>query len=195
MRLAILLGLSAVLGTACAGPAAPAAAPTPASGADPRADQAARYALPLVIMDLTREQFFADPMAVEATPDRFLHIPILGNPSFRSVVRPNVDTLYSTAWLDLGSEPVVLTVPPGEGRYFLVQCMDAWTNVFAAPGSRTLGHRGATYAIVGPDWHGDLHDHQHRRERPAARRQQALPAAVRRSSPAIRWSPSPMARG
>jgi hypothetical protein len=34
--------------------------------------------------------------------------------------------------------------------------MDAWTNVFAAPGIRTLGNRGATYAIVGPDWHGEL---------------------------------------
>jgi hypothetical protein len=71
-------------------------------------------------------------------------------------VRPNVDTLYSTAWLDLRSEPVLLTLPPGDGRYFLVQCMDAWTNVFAAPGIRTLGNRGATYAIVGPDWHGEL---------------------------------------
>jgi hypothetical protein len=112
------------------------------------------YALPLVTMDLTREQFFASPLAAGATPNRFLHIPILGNPTFRSVVRPNVDTLYSTAWLDLTTEPVLLTVPPSGGRYYMVQCMDAWTNVFSGPGIRTLGDRGATFAIVGPDWHG-----------------------------------------
>jgi len=153
MRAALLAVLTAV---GCTRPAPPAAAPAASAAADPRADRAALYALPLVIMDLTREQFFADPMAADATPNRFLHIPILGNPSFRSVVRPNVDTLYSTAWLDLRGEPVLLTLPPGDGRYFLVQCMDAWTNVFAAPGIRTLGHRGATYAIVGPDWHGEL---------------------------------------
>lgn len=34
--------------------------------------------------------------------------------------------------------------------------MDAWTNVFADPGIRTLGNNGATYAIVGPNWHGQL---------------------------------------
>src|SRR5262249_39649338 len=142
--------VAAVLGSAC-GPAAPPAAPSTAPAPAARADEAAMYALPLVIMDLTREQFFADPMAADATPNRFLHIPILGNPSFRSVVRPNVDTLYSTAWLDLSTEPVVMTLPPAHGRYYLVQCMDAWTNVFAAPGIRTLGDQGARYAIVGPD--------------------------------------------
>lgn len=149
-----LLAMVAALG--CTRPAPPPTAPPAAAGADARAEQAALYALPLVIMDLTREQFFADPIAADATPNRFLHIPILGNPSFRSVVRPNVDTLYSTAWLDLRGEPVLLTVPPGDGRYYLVQCMDAWTHVFAAPGIRTLGNRGATYAIAGPDWHGEL---------------------------------------
>jgi hypothetical protein len=120
------------------------------------AAQAALYALPLVIMDMTREQFFANPAATVATPNRFFHIPILANASFRAVVRPNVDTLYSTAWLDLASEPVVMTMPPSNGRYFILQCMDAWTNVFAAPGIRTLGNTSAAYAIVGPDWHGQL---------------------------------------
>jgi hypothetical protein len=37
-------------------------------------------------MDLTREQFFADSLGAEAPPASS-HIPILGNPSFRSVVR------------------------------------------------------------------------------------------------------------
>jgi hypothetical protein len=150
----IIVPAVALGGLACAHPAPPAASPAVTPGAPASADRAAMYALPLVIMDLTREQFFASPVAADATPNRFLHIPVLGNPSFRSVVRPNVDTLYSTAWLDLSTEPVLLTMPPSDGRYFQVQCMDAWTNVFAAPGIRTLGNRGARFAIVGPDWHG-----------------------------------------
>src|SRR5262249_10224406 len=148
------LALAAALGGLACTRASTPAPPTPAAAApatlDARADQAALYALPLLIMDLTREQFFAEPIAEDTAPDRFRPIPILANPTFRSVVRPTVDTLYSTAWLDL-AEPVLLTLPPSNGRYFLVQCMDAWTNVFAAPGIRTLGNRSARYAIVGPD--------------------------------------------
>lgn len=116
--------------------------------------QAALYALPLVIMDLTREATFA--RLTSATPNRFFHVPILANASSRMVIRPNVDTLYSSAWLDLDVEPVVMTMPPSNERYFILQCMDAWTNVFAAPGMRTLGNTSATYAIAGPEWHGSL---------------------------------------
>ena len=125
----------------------------------PRAElgaKAALYALPLVIMDLTREETTAVPGAADAAVNRFRHLPTLANPRFRAVVRPNVDTIYSTAWLDLAAEPVLMTLPPSNGRYFMIQCMDAWTNVFADPGIRTLGNKGATYAITGPDWHGSL---------------------------------------
>lgn len=110
------------------------------------------YALPLVIMDVTREEMLRNS---GAGLDRFFNVPVLANASFRTVVRPNVDTLYSSAWLDLTEEPVVLTVPPSNGRFFMIQCMDAWTNVFADPGVRTLGNRAARYEIVAPDWHGD----------------------------------------
>ena len=120
------------------------------------ATEATLYALPLVIMDLTREETFANSVAADAMPNRFFHKPILGNASYSAVVRPNVDTLYSTAWLDLTTEPVLMTVPPSNGRYFMIQCMDAWTNVFADPGIRTLGNKGTRYAIVGPNWLGRL---------------------------------------
>jgi len=114
------------------------------------------YALPLVLTDVTREETFKHPAAVNAEPNRMYNIPILANASFRTVVRPNVDTLYSVAWLSLEKEPIVLTVPASEGRYFLVQFMDAWTNVFAAPGIRTLGNAGRQFFIVGPGYHGDV---------------------------------------
>jgi hypothetical protein len=34
--------------------------------------------------------------------------------------------------------------------------MDAWTNVFASPGTRTSGNQGATYLLAGPEWDGQV---------------------------------------
>ena len=117
------------------------------------AARATLYALPLVVMDLTREQMLEYP---GVKPNRFVNRPVLANAFSRTVVRPNVDTLYTSAWLDLSEGPMILTLPPDHGRFYVVQCMDAWTNVFADPGTRTLGDRPMKYAIVGPDWHGSL---------------------------------------
>ena len=56
----------------------------------------------------------------------------------------------------MGSEPVILNVPDTKGRYYLMQFMDAWTNTFAVPGTRTTGNKAGTFAIVGPHWNGHL---------------------------------------
>jgi hypothetical protein len=45
-------------------------------------------------------------------------------------------------------------MPVNEKRYELMPFMDAWTHVFASPGTRTLGHQSVTYLLVGPQWDG-----------------------------------------
>ena len=74
---------------------------------------------------------------------------------FREVVRPNCDTLYATAWFDLSTEPIILSVPDMGNRYYVMPFMDAWTNVFAYVGTRTTGNGPGHYMVVGPGWQGD----------------------------------------
>src|SRR6476469_6246688 len=76
--------------------------------------------------------------------------------SFRDVTAPNADTLYTMAWLDVGKQPWVLSIPDMKDRYFLVPLLDGWTNVFQVPGKRTTGTGAQTYAITGPGWKGTL---------------------------------------
>jgi hypothetical protein len=77
---------------------------------------------------------------------------------FRLVVRPNCDTLYSSAWIDLSNEPIVLSVPGMGDRYYVMPFMDAWTNVFAYVGTRTTGNDPGHYMVFGPNWKGNLPD-------------------------------------
>jgi hypothetical protein len=76
--------------------------------------------------------------------------------TFKNIVRPNVDTLYSSAWLNVSKEPIILSVPDTHDRYYLLEFMDAWTNVFASIGKRTTGTSAQNFAIVGPFFNGKL---------------------------------------
>ena len=113
--------------------------------------QAYLFGYPLILTDITRNA------SVQRTGiNRFTHARTFVTADFRRVVRPNVDTLYSTALLDLSSEPLVLSVPDTAGRYYIMQMSDAWTETFATPGKRTTGTTARQFVIVGPDWQGSL---------------------------------------
>ena len=116
------------------------------------------YGLPLVLMDLTKQRMISvsSPGGLAAPVNQFANAPIFPPANFRNVVRANVDTLYSSAFLDLSVEPLVLSVPDTSGRYYLLPMFDAWTNVFATPGTRTTGTTAASFAITGPNWSGTV---------------------------------------
>ena len=119
------------------------------------------YFYPLISMDVTRRQSTnAEPgKAIARGPmNMFANVPEYPPADMRVIVRPNFDTLYSFAWLDLTTEPVVLAVPDTDGRYYLLQMLDMWTDVFASPGWRTTGTRAQTFIVVPPGWRPDKKD-------------------------------------
>lgn len=85
----------------------------------------------------------------------FYHSDHLIGPDYRAVVRPNNDTLYSFAWLDLSAEPYVLTVPEDKDRrYYSFQLIDMYTHNYGYVGIRTTGTNAGSYLIAGPNWKG-----------------------------------------
>lgn len=72
-----------------------------------------------------------------------------------AIVTPNSDTPYSVLWMDLGAEPMVVSVPAVEkSRYYTVQLIDGNTFNYGYIGSRATGNDAGDYMVVGPNWQG-----------------------------------------
>ena len=116
------------------------------------------YGYPLVTMEMTRRVMtnVEKPEGTRAPMGQFVRMRQYPSAAFRDVTAPNADTLYTTAWIDVGQEPWVLTLPDAHDRYYLFPMLDGWTDVFQVPGKRTTGTGAQTYAITGPGWKGKL---------------------------------------
>ena len=117
------------------------------------------YFYPLITMDLTRKQLTnMEPSrdSLGGPMNYFANIPAFPTADMRVVVRPNFDTLYSSGWLDLTKEPVVVSAPDTNGRYYLLPMLDMWSNVFASPGWRTTGTGAGNFLVTPPGWSGTV---------------------------------------
>jgi hypothetical protein len=86
--------------------------------------------------------------------NQFSHFRRFTNPSDKTVVAPNRDTLYSIAWLNLRPQPIVVHMPVVKGRFVVFELVDPYTNNFASIGS--VGHPPGDYAVVPRGWRGRL---------------------------------------
>jgi hypothetical protein len=117
------------------------------------------YLYPLLLMDITRKQLTnSEPMpeAGRGPMNLFVNVPTYPPADFKGVVRSNFDTLYSLAWLDLTKEPLVISAPDTDGRYYLLPMLDMWTDVFASPGWRSTGTKAGNFIVTPPGWVGTL---------------------------------------
>lgn len=87
------------------------------------------------------------------------HAAGLLGPEFKNIVAPNNDTMYSSSWLDLENDPLVLSIPDiPDRRYHVFQMVNMYNHNFGYVGSRTTGHEAGDYMIVNHDWEGILPD-------------------------------------
>jgi len=129
------------------------------AAAEAIAVEAYLYVFPLVVMDVTRRQMTNSEGGERpgfGPMNTFSHMRTVPPVEFKAVPWPNSDTLYSLAWLDLAAEPVVVSAPDTDGRYYLLPVQDMWTDVFAVPGKRTTGTGAGQFAIAPPGWQGEL---------------------------------------
>jgi len=115
------------------------------------------YGFPLVLMDETRAGMTGPERSCRLGADinTFKNVYEIPDETFKAVVRPNVDTLYTAAMLDLSEGPMLLDMPAvDEDRYTLMALLDAWSNNFAGVGTQSHGTDAGHYMIAGPGWRG-----------------------------------------
>ena len=117
------------------------------------------YFYPLVTMDITRKQSVNIEPGKElgkGPMNMFVNVPAYPPADYKVVVRPNFDTLYSVAWLDLTKDAQVVSAPDTDGRFYLLPMLDMWSDVFASPGWRTTGTKAANFLVTPPGWSGTV---------------------------------------
>src|SRR5207253_3759753 len=121
------------------------------------AKEAYLYGFPVVEMYKTLYTQAVDKKAPNymAPFNQISNTAMLFTPKDTAFLRPDSDTPYSFVWMDLRTEPVVLTLPAiEESRYYSVQLIDLYTQNFAYLGTRSTGNQGGHFMIAGPDWNG-----------------------------------------
>lgn len=111
------------------------------------------YGFPIVLMDRSRALFTQSGRG--APPNTLVHLQTVPDHTFRAVVRPNQDTVYSMGFLDLSDGPRSLQLPGvRERRLVSFTLLDAWSNAFASlrptPSAGGGESSASRFVIVGP---------------------------------------------
>ncbi len=164
-------GMAAVQGNGTLdsdGPAAsPPVTPPPAAVFDWNAEytyshgvQAFIYGFPYLYLAQVRHKWTHNDSDPEHLPyssvGQFWHAQNVLDATFQDGGCPNNDTMYSTAWVDLTEEPVILSHPDMRDRYFSFQLGGMSSDNVDYVGQRTTGSAAGDFALIGPGWEGEL---------------------------------------
>lgn len=114
------------------------------------------WGYPGVSLAYAREAMLANSKESKNFINHFFHSSEIPDPFLGSFVALNPENLYSWAWLDLSKEPMVLTHPQIKGRYYSLQFVDAYSNVFKIISNRTQGEKAGVFLITPPGWQQEL---------------------------------------
>ena len=116
------------------------------------------YTFPLVIEDATLQKATntETPTDNRAPINQLMHTKDVADASSRMVVTPNVDTVYSQAFLDLDKDKAFILKKPKTDRYCSIQILDGYTNTHALLGSGFDGQEEKTYLITREDYDGEI---------------------------------------
>ncbi len=164
LALALAAGLAVAAPTALRAQAA-ATAPTAAVAA---ADSKENYAYALGMMaavygypminNTTKRYFMTEkPMGiVSGTLNGFFHVPRPANADDKYSASVISDLYYSVGWIDVSKEPLVVTVPDAGERYYGIQLMEMYSDIFGYIGQRATGNKAGSFLIAGPGWKGKV---------------------------------------
>jgi hypothetical protein len=115
------------------------------------------YGLPLVMNYAIMNEYAVDPNSSQfkAPFNQIKNESRVFTCKDTAVVTANSDTPYSLGWLDLRAEPMVVTIPAVNNRYYSVMLNDGHTYNYGYMGSRATGGKAGSYLVVGPDWKGE----------------------------------------
>ncbi|MBW2369562.1 MAG: DUF1254 domain-containing protein [Deltaproteobacteria bacterium] len=118
------------------------------------------YVFPYLNMTKLRWMWTTQPRDPLNTPymplNHFWHATRLSNAKYRDGGKPNNDTLYSVAWVNVDKEPIILSYPDMGDRYFAFELTDFTSDNFGYAGQRVTGSAAGHFAIVSEDFKGDL---------------------------------------
>jgi hypothetical protein len=98
------------------------------------------FGYPLVTMEMTR-RVVTNAAKVEGSHGpmgQLIKLRQYPDAAYRDVTAPNADTLYTMAFIDVGKEPWVLSIPDMKDRYFLFPMLDGWMD-HGVSGARKSG--------------------------------------------------------
>jgi len=122
------------------------------------------YAYPYLYMSQLRWMWITQDRDPGNTPympvNHFFHADKLSTAEYRDGGSPNNDMIYSVTWLNVGEEPIILSHPEMEERYFTFEIAAYDSDNFAYVGQRTTGSAAGDFAIYydkdGKDFDGQL---------------------------------------